>query len=114
MNFSAASSLLVPFMTSCHMAPIDSLIVQVGFLFEETSRRRERKELSNMAAQFAEDPHCEALYLWLERRDDPNRDHVGFNTVTGPRVFRGKIKPQRSSGLIEENLSNVSYIFRGQ
>ncbi len=74
-------------MTSCHMAPIDSLIVQVGFLFEETSRRRERKELSNMAAQFAEDPHCEALYLWLERRDDPNRDHVGFHTVIGPRVF---------------------------
>ena len=54
------------------------MVLQVGFLFEDAHRRREKRELSNMAAQFAEDSQCEALYMWLERRDDASREQVRY------------------------------------
>ena len=57
---------------------IGYMVLQVGFLFEDAHRRREKRELSNMAAQFAEDSQCEALYMWLERRDDASREQVRY------------------------------------
>ena len=61
--------------------PTGYMVLQVGFLFEDAHRRREKRELSNMAAQFAEDSQCKALYMWLERRDDPSREQVRYVTL---------------------------------
>lgn len=63
------------------------LRTQVGFLFEDALYRKEKRELSALAAQYAEDRHCEALYLWLERRDDVNREQVrARGRVGAPRM----------------------------